>query len=85
MQTICNEDILLFLCRRMSMYGRSMLIVQMNKFINVCIHTHLYNYVENCKTGYKTCISFFHYNDKKITKASAKYKWYKCVSDPTRH
>ena len=84
MQTICNEDILLFLCRRMSILGRPMLTVQPNKFRNVCIQT-LFNYVENYKMGYKTYLSFFHYNDNKITKASAKYKWYKQVSDPNRH
>ena len=39
MQTICNEDILLFLCRRMSILGRPMLTVQPNKFRNVCIQT----------------------------------------------
>ena len=38
MQSICNEDILLFLCR-MSIFGRPMFIVQLNKFRNVCIQT----------------------------------------------
>jgi len=45
----------------------------------------VFNYVQNFKTGYKMCISFFHCNDNHITKASAKYKWYKLVSDPDRH
>jgi hypothetical protein len=67
------------------MFGRPMLIVQLHKFRNVCIETLLLNYVENCKRGHKLCISFFHCNDNKITKTSAKHKWYEQVSDPNRH
>jgi len=49
------------------------------------MHTDtVFNYVENCKTGYKMCISFFYYNGNKITKTSAKYKWYKRISHPHR-
>jgi len=61
-----------------------MLIVQLNKSRNVCIQT-LFNYAENYKTGYETCIAFFHCNDNKITKASPTYKLYKRVSDPNPH
>jgi len=59
----------------MNIFGRPMLIVQLNKF----------NYAEKYKPGYETCIAFFYCNDNEIKKASAKYKLYKRVSEPNRH
>jgi hypothetical protein len=54
--------------------------------VQKCMHTYtLFNYAENYKMGYETYIAFFHCNDNKITKASAKYKLYTRVSDPNRH
>ena len=81
MQTICNEDIHFFY----GYFWKTNADCSIEQ-VQECIHTDtVFNYVENCKTEYKTCISFFHYNDNKITKASAKYKWYKQVSEPNRH
>lgn len=54
--------------------------------VQKCMHTDtLFNYAENYKMQYKMCIAFFHCNDNKITNVSAKYKWYKRVSDPKSH